>query len=435
MNYRSYVYKILLHHTNENSRLYESIEIIFKSSTIPQKDKNLITYTVQGVIRRLSSIDSILDQLIKKYSKAIPLNVKIILRIGVYQINHMESPNYATINELVQLTKKKNNRFYKLVNAVLRRSITFKSKLDDSKISNKAKLFNHPEWLYKKWTNDYNTLFAQNIADWNNTIPEVWFRINSNLYSTIEFEEELKKSNISFIRYLYNSIYYKTSNPSILINNEIFKDGMITVQNPFSGFICNLLNPKSDELVIDACAAPGGKTAYISELMKNKGKIFAFDINQKRIILLKKTLERMKINNVIHEVKDVASQKLPKADKILLDVPCTGTGVLNKYPDIKWKKSFSDIKEMVNIQKNILSNASKYLRRGGIIVYSTCSIEKEENEEIITSFLNKNNNYSIKKIDNSIPNNFINKFGQFKTTSFIDEIDGGFATILVNNAN
>ena len=109
MNYRSYAYKILLHHANENSRLYESIEIIFKSIVIPPKDKNLITYTVQGVIRRLSSIDSILGQLIKKYAKSIPLNIKIILRIGVYQINHMESPNYATINELVNLTKKTNN--------------------------------------------------------------------------------------------------------------------------------------------------------------------------------------------------------------------------------------------------------------------------------------------------------------------------------------
>ena len=345
----------------------------------------------------------------------------------------MKSPHYAIINTLVEATKIKHINFYKLVNAVLRKAITFENKFHTSLINEKSKMINHPIWMYNKWINDYGLIYADKIVDWNNSIPDTWFRININFYDAEKFEKELNYLKIDFSK--YNNYYYKTNNPSTLINSNIFKNGLITIQNPFSYYICQLLDPKKTDIVIDACAAPGGKTAYISELMDNKGTILAYDINKKRIQLLENTINRMNVKNVDIILEDTSISELPKADKILLDVPCSGTGVLNKYPDIKWRKNFSDIKEMANIQKKILLNVSKYLKTGGTLVYSTCSIEKEENENIINNFLHNNKNFSIKDIDTIVPKKFINKFGIFKTIPFKHKIDGGFAVSLVKNEN
>ena len=435
INYRNTAIKILFHHYRNNTRLYESIDFIFKKNSTSPLNKNSIIFIVQGVIRNQGEIDFILEKLINNYYKKIPMIVKIILRIGVFQIKKMESPNYAIINTLVETTKNENINFYKLVNAVLRKSIKFENNFKTYSFNEKSKLLNHPEWMYKKWINDYGLLYADKIIDWNNSIPDIWFRININKYDTQSFEKILKHLKINFSRYEHNENYYKVSNSSILINNNIFKNGLITVQNPFSNYVCKLLDPKESDVIIDACASPGGKTAYISELMNNKGVIIAYDINKKRIELLKNTIKRMKVKNVDIIMDDTSKSKLPKADKILLDVPCSGTGVLDKYPDIKWRKSFTDIQEMALIQNRILTNASKYLKTGGTLVYSTCSIEKEENINTINNFLHKNQNFKIKNIDTIIPKEFINKFGMFESIPFKHKIDGGFAASLIKNAN
>ena len=266
-NYRFITFKILIHHINNDSRLYESIDKYLKYNNISQRDKNLIIYSVQGVVRNLSSIDFILSSLINKYLKSIPLNIKTILRIGVFQIKHMNLKNYAIINELVEISKKQNIVFSKLVNAVLRKTILFNLSYNENNLSEEAKFLNHPVWLYKKWIEDHNKSFAKKLIKWNNNIPTIWFRVNTILYSKNDFEYLLNKNKIKFNAYKYNKLYYKTSNPSFLLNNKIFKTGKITIQNPFSGFVCKLLNPLANEIIIDACASPGGKTAYISELM------------------------------------------------------------------------------------------------------------------------------------------------------------------------
>ncbi|MAV58852.1 MAG: hypothetical protein CMG07_02755 [Candidatus Marinimicrobia bacterium] len=220
---------------------------------------------------------------------------------------------------------------------------------------------------------------------------------------------------------------------SLLIHSELFKEGKITIQNPFSGFVCKLMDLNENDIIIDACAAPGGKTSYLGELMKKNSVLYAHDLSNDRLKILKSTLSRMKLNHINISKKEVTIDKLSMANKILLDVPCTGTGVLNKYPDIKWRKNKSDLDEMVEIQKKIILNASRFLKNGGLLVYSTCSIEVEENESIIKWFLNKKSNFHIKKITNIIPDRFINNNGFFSTIPYRDNIDGGFAAVLLKN--
>ena len=432
-NYREISLAILIHNHKNNTRLYESIEYFFSKLNLDKSIKKTSTYLVQGTMRELSSLDIVFEDLIKKYHNSIPIEIKYILRLGYYQIKNMSSPNYAIVSSYVDISKKYNMKFHKMVNAVLRKSIKYKIKFKNPNIHTKSKLLNHPDWLYRKWINDNSEEYAEKMAIWNNTIPLIWFRVNELRYDIKSFITYLKLKNISFKQYNYNNIYFNINQSSSLIYSKLFKEGKITIQNPFSGFVCNLMELKENDIIIDACAAPGGKTSYLGELMKKNSVLYAHDISNDRLKLLKNTLSRMKLNHINISKKEVTIDKLNLANKILLDVPCTGSGVLNKYPDIKWRKNKSDLDEMVEIQKKIISNASRFLKNGGLLVYSTCSIEVEENESIIKWFLNKKSNFHIKKIANIIPDRFIDNNGFFSTIPYKDYIDGGFAAVLVKN--
>ena len=183
-------------------------------------------------------------------------------------------------------------------------------------------------------------------------------------------------------------------------NLNLFKDGYFTVQDVSAGLTAKILNPKPNEIVLDACSAPGGKTTYMAELMDNKGTIEAWDIHEHRTKLVEQNAKRLGVDIIKTQVKDASiyDEKLnEKFDKILLDVPCLGIGVIKRKPDIKWQRKIEDIKEITKIQKIILDKCSKYLKHGGELVYSTCSILKEENEDVISEFIKKNEEFVIVK--------------------------------------
>ncbi len=183
-------------------------------------------------------------------------------------------------------------------------------------------------------------------------------------------------------------------------NIDLFKEGFFTVQDEGAGLIVDVLAPKEDECILDACSSPGGKTTYIAEKMKNKGKIEAWDIHEHRVKLVQNAAKRLGINIIQAKTQDATEfnqDLVGKFDKILLDVPCLGLGVIKRKPDIKWKRKKEDIEEITKIQKAILDNCSKYLKKNGELVYSTCSILKEENEDIIERFLKENLDFKICK--------------------------------------
>ena len=215
---------------------------------------------------------------------------------------------------------------------------------------------------------------------------------------------------------------------------EEFKQGLFTVQDESAGLTAILLEPKQGEKVLDCCSSPGGKTTYIAEIMQNKGEILALDIHDHRVKLVQENSKRLGTSIIQTEKNDatILNEKyLEKFDKILLDVPCLGLGVLRKKPDIKWLKTEEEIKEITKIQKQILNTCSKYLKKGGTLVYSTCSILKEENDEIIGEFLKKNREFSIEKIN--VPKN--HPFYTYINDKYLkvypnDNHDGFFISIL-----
>ncbi len=408
---------------------------------LTEKDISLISEIVYGVI----SYKITLDEIIKKYSsiklKKISIWILNVLRMGIYQIIFLDKiPKSAAVNESVNLAKRYGHKASSnFVNAILRKvdkkdfEELFNIKDDVERISKTTSM---PEWIIKELAKNTNYEDIEEICKNLNKRPKINIRINRLKTNIVEVKEELKKENI-----IYNTIsedeedFLELEKIKDIENNKLFKNGFFTIQDISAGMTAKILSPKPNELVLDACAAPGGKTTYMAELMNNKGKIIAGDIYEHRLNLIKQNAKRLGISIIETKILDATKyykEYEAKFDKILLDVPCLGIGVIKRKPDIKWQRKPEDLQEICKIQKIILENCSKYLKTGGELVYSTCSILEEENENIIKEFVKKNQNFEIKKVKNTIKifENFIKKEGYISIKP-TEKNDGFFICKLV----
>lgn len=388
-------------------------------------DINFISELVYGVVTWKLTLEYIIQKYSKTKIKKMSDWVKNILYLGSYQIIFLDKvPKSAAVNESVNLCKKYNFKSVGLVNAILRKI----EKSDYEEISNITNSitrislkYSMPEWIVKKFCDEYGEEETANICQTLNLRPNISVRIN-RLKGKMELGE---KGILEDFRTI-------TGTKNITKTKE-YMEGNITIQDEAAGLSSFVLAPKEGEMVLDACSAPGGKTTYLAELMHNKGNIVAWDIYEERLKQVDQNAKRLGIDIIQTEVHDATKLKeeyINKFDKILLDVPCLGLGVIRRKPDIKWNRQESDIEEIANIQYNILKTCSKYLKNNGVLVYSTCSMLKEENNEIIEKFI-KDENFEIVNIDEQIPNEFskitINKMVQFLPSQ---KHDGFFITML-----
>lgn len=297
-------------------------------------------------------------------------------------------PKSAAVNECVNLCKKYGYKSACFVNAILRKVVKgdyeeLKNIGDD--FERISKMYSMPEWIVRKLINEYGMQKAEEICKNSNLRPKVTVRINTLKTTVQELQDMLDERNIQYeVLKIPNFLHLK--NIKNVSNLDLFKEGYFTVQDEGAGKIGIVLNPKLGENVLDACSAPGGKTTHLAEIMNNEGNIEAWDIHKHRIKLVEENAKRLGINIIKTEVKNALeyTEKYEKKfDKILLDVPCMGIGVLKRKPDIKWQKEQKDIPEIIDVQKNILRTCLRYLKIGGELVYSTCSILKEENEMVV----------------------------------------------------
>lgn len=407
------LYKIDKEEAYSNIELNEQIKQNRKNLT--EKDIGLISEIVYGVTTwRLT-----LDEIIKKYSKIkikkISPWILNILRMGIYQIIFLDKiPKSAAVNESVNLAKRYGHASSSnFVNAILRKiektdyEEFFQIGDDIERIS---KITSMPKWIVEELMKNNEIKKVEEICKNSNIKPKITIRVNSLKINKQELIKKLKEKGIEC-----NEPQEKVDDFLILEkiknieNIDEFKKGYFTIQDISAGQTARILNPQPGELVLDACSAPGGKTTYMAELMKNKGKIEAWDIHEHRTKLVEQNAQRLGINIIETKVKDASlyDEKLKeKFDKILLDVPCLGIGVIKRKPDIKWKRKPEDVKNITEIQKKILDNCSKYLKKNGVMVYSTCSILEKENQDIVDEFLKENNEYYIRpeKTRNILPN-------------------------------
>ena len=388
-------------------------------------DINFISELVYGVVTWKLTLEYIIQKYSKTKIKKMSDWVKNILYLGSYQIIFLDKvPKSAAVNESVNLCKKYNFKSVGLVNAILRKIV----KSDYEEISNLTNSitrislkYSMPEWIVKKFCDEYGEEETADICQNLNLRPNISVRINK-LKGKVELGE---KGILEDFRTI-------TGTKNITKTKE-YIEGNITIQDEAAGLSSFILAPKEGEMVLDACSAPGGKTTYLAELMHNKGKIVAWDIYEERLKQVDQNAKRLGIDIIQTEVHDATKLKEEyeeKFDKILLDVPCLGLGVIRRKPDIKWNRQENDIKEISDIQFNILKTCSKYLKNNGVLVYSTCSMLKEENDEIIEKFI-KEENFETVNIDEQIPNEF-SKITTNNMVKFLpsQKHDGFFITML-----
>ena len=388
-------------------------------------DINFISELVYGVVTWKLTLEYIIQKYSKTKIKKMSDWVKNILYLGSYQILFLDKvPKSAAVNESVNLCKKYNFKSVGLVNAILRK--IEKSDYEEintitNSITRISLKYSMPEWIVKKFCDEYGNEEAANICQNLNLRPNISVRLN-RLKDKIELGE---KGILEDFRVI-------TGTKNITKTKE-YIEGNITIQDEAAGLSSFILAPKEGEMVLDACSAPGGKTTYLAELMCNQGNIVAWDIYEERLKQVKQNAKRLGINIIQTEVHDATKLKedyVERFDKILLDVPCLGLGVIRRKPDIKWNRQENNIKEISDIQFNILKTCSKYLKKNGTLVYSTCSMLKEENDAIIEKFI-KDENFEIVDIDKQIPK----EFSKITTNNMVQFLpsqkhDGFFITML-----
>lgn len=314
-------------------------------------------------------------------------------------------PNYACVNEAVGLARKKtNHNLSALVNGVLRNIIR---NLDNityppaDTIDFLAVYHSHPEWLVEKLSEDYGRVSCEEILLYNNQRPKLQLRTNTLKTNRAALLDELSAAGVE-------GEPSKLSPEAININKlgvaldktTAYQKGHFYIQNAASMLAASILNPQPGEMVYDLCSGVGGKATHLAQLMNNQGHIHCYDIYQPKLTLLEKNAARLGIDIITPHLKDVLQITTePVADKVLLDAPCSGLGVLNRRADLRWNKTLADLQTLNNLQKQLLGQASRIVKIGGYILYATCTINKAENEEVIFNFMANTNEFELIAID------------------------------------
>lgn len=376
-----------------------------RQEKIEPRDVGFISEIVYGTISWKLTI----DEIIKKYS-----NIRIqkispwilnILRMSAYQILFLDKvPKSAAVNEGVNLAKRYGHKASSnFVNAILRKvsKEDYKAFFEiQNNVERISKTTSMPIWLVEELLNENTVEKVEQICQNSNIRPKVCIRVNTLQTDVSTLIEELGKQGIQVEKGESQNFLFLEGAKNIE-EWKAFQEGKFTIQDEAAGLIPEILSPQPNERVLDACSSPGGKTTYMAELMKNQGEIKAWDLHEHRVKLVEKAAKRLGISMIKTEMKDATIYEEKYAeyfDKILLDVPCLGIGVLKRKPDIKWKRKKEDIEEITKIQEKILETCSKYVKKGGELVYSTCSILKKENEDMIYKFIKNNTNFEIVKL-------------------------------------
>ncbi len=395
-----------------------ALDRVLQKANLADSDRRLVTELVYGCTRRQRTLDALIDQLGKKKSHQQPKDLRTILHLGLYQLQYQERiPESAAVNTTVQLARE--NGFSGLtgfVNGLLRQYVRLEKK-EDGTIKNEESflssflsvefsdpierlgiLYSFPDWIIQVWVEQFGLAQTEQLCLWMNKTPTIDLRVNPLRTSLEEVEAALTSAGVSFQRvpHLPQALRLM-SNAGPIQNLPGYNEGWWTVQDSSAQLVSHLLDPQPGEVVIDACAAPGGKTTHIAELMRDEGKIFACDRTSSRLVKLQKNAQRLKLQSI--EISTGDSRNMPQfentAHRVLLDAPCSGLGTLHRHADARWRQTPETVEELSLLQKQLLAHTSSLVKQDGVLVYSTCTLHPKENEDVVSSFLAENPNWEI----------------------------------------
>ena len=426
---RLHAYNIVLKYESSKVQLKAVRQEYFNKNKLSTNERNRSMALSNEVIRWKRTLDEWISMSLKKPIKKLPLNALCILRLGYYEyIIDDFVPAHAAVDTWVELSKKlKSKKISGLINAVLRKARYIDKSSNDLK-SALGLQFSFQDWMVQNWTKKYGQTKTIELCKYFNNTHEVDLRVdisNSNIKKLLRN----KQIKWSFSPFSKNFIRIKSGLGDILSSN-IFSKGNAFVQDRAAGAVIELLDPRPGEVILDVCAAPGTKSIYIHEKLKGEGQLFSYDISQSKIDKAQRQSKELGLD-IKWEKKNAVFDTYPKADKILIDAPCSGTGVIARKPDIKWERSFDDIGIFSSLQTKIIKNVSKYLKKKGSIVYSTCSLESQENWDVVCSFLKFNTNFKLESAERLIPNQWMSNNNCLETFPPRDNVDGMFAAKII----
>jgi 16S rRNA (cytosine967-C5)-methyltransferase len=415
----------------------ETIELFCQNYHLSNLDRRFVSELVNGTTKMRRRLDYVLSFFLEKEINDLTPWIRNILRLGVYQIDFLDRvPESAAVNESVNLAKKFGHRgTVALVNAVLRSYLRDKSRVsfpswEENKVENIALFYSFPSFLVESWLNTFGEEKTIKLCQVFNERPKLCFRLNSMKIDSHSLEEKFNESKTKFKsgRFLENFYYIESR---IDLNHFTpLVEGLVYLQDESAGFPVTLLDPQPGETILDLCAAPGGKTTFIAELLRDKGRVLAVDKNWEKIRLLRENCRRLGIDSVSYFCGDATNFQVPPVDRVLVDAPCSGLGVLGRNPDSRWRKQKEDWERLQKLQLEILFNAASLVKKGGVLVYSTCTLTREENDFVIEKFLEKRRDFRLTDGSLYVDSEVVDESGFVRTFPHIHKMDGGFAARL-----
>lgn len=407
------------------------------ANELEPRERAQVREYVQNILRKLSYLDFILGEFSSIGMDEMKPGLKNILRLGLYELLFMDgTPDYASINESVEMAKlRQGHKSGDLVNAILRNIQRDIENLPKPAFKDRTKLiattFSHPEWLVKRWVKRFGEREAFQLMQANNGRPDYYIRVNNLRTKTENFKLRMEKTGIQFTESDWLPNYFKVDSVAPFITKGLIDRGFCLVQDIAAGFAPTILEPLPGEMIYDLCAAPGTKSIAISDMMEGEGSITSVDINPERLEKLAESAMNYGAENIKIMRSDVRELNLKLADGVLLDAPCSGTGVLSKRADLRWKRTQEELDQSIALQGELLEEAANLVKKGGRLVYSTCSIEEEENWEQIQKFLDKIDNFELESLEEFLPEEVLAHDGfAYQTLPHVHGCDGHFGVRL-----
>lgn len=405
---------------------------------LDHQDRQQANEYIHGIFRRRSYLDFLISHYSSIQLEEMEPFFRNLLRLGIYDLLFMDgTPDYAAINEAVEIAKTQiSPKTGDLTNAILRRIQRELDALPKPDFEDRTKLiattFSHPEWMVERWVKQFGERDAFMLMQANNQRPSYYVRVNNLKTKTENFLLRMEKNDIEFEESDWLPGYYKVNSINPFRSKGWFDKGVCFVQDVAAGFAPTILDPQPGESVYDLCAAPGTKTLLMANLMENQGSILSVDIAADRMHKIADNAEKFGAEIVKLQRADVIEERFKLTDAVLLDAPCTGTGVLSKRADLRWRRTLADLKTVVETQAELLDAAANMVKRGGRLVYSTCSLEPEENMQQIEKFLAEYDNFELDSLEDYLPEEVLIEDGKaYQTWPHKHNCDGHFGVRLL----
>ncbi len=442
-NVRQLASEILLKVDSQKAYADILLDHTFKRASLSQRDRALLTELTYGTLRWRGTIDAHLSHQLSRSLTGTDAFVRNLLRVTVYQLFYLDKiPDYAAVNEAVELAKiQRGSKAAGFVNAVLRNllrpnEINTAAKVADNSVTALAVEYSHPEWLVGRWLDEFGQREVCALMLANNQRAPVVLRVNRLKSSREELLARLLGEGTAASATPWSPDGIMIESSGAVENLPGFLDGLFQVQGESSQLVAYLLAPLPDERILDACAAPGGKTTQIAELMKDSGELIAMDNSARGIEKICENIARLQLRS-IQVVKADATNVLTGElgapyDRILVDAPCSGFGTLRSHPEIKWQRQDKDIRRLSGLQAKMLERMTGYLKPSGVLVYSTCTLAREENERVVEAFLAQHKEFELEDAARYLPAaaKHMVRGGYFQALPQRDNTDGFFAARL-----